>query len=81
MQSLITVNRAPYGVRVELGFIAQRFHVITRITDKYFLILYFPSIQVMNESFLPLVGEKQTKFEHEIDKMEVINWPNIFEVQ
>ena len=27
--------------------------------------------QVMNESFLPLVGEKQTKFEHEIDKMEV----------
>lgn len=25
----------------------------------------------MNESFLPLVGEKQTKFEHEIDKMEV----------
>ena len=29
------------------------------------------SVQVMNESFLPLVGEKQTKFEHEIDKMEV----------
>ncbi|KAK2566086.1 Coiled-coil domain-containing protein 180 [Acropora cervicornis] len=26
--------------------------------------------EVMNESFLPLVGEKQTKFEHEIDKME-----------
>lgn len=25
----------------------------------------------MNESFLPLVGEKQTKFEHEVDKMEV----------
>lgn len=25
----------------------------------------------MNESFLPLIGEKQTKFEHEIDKMEV----------
>lgn len=25
----------------------------------------------MNESFLPLVGEKQTQFEHEIDKMEV----------
>ena len=27
--------------------------------------------QVLNESFLPLIGEKQTKFEHEIDKMEV----------
>lgn len=26
--------------------------------------------EVMNESFLPLIGEKQTKFEHEIDKME-----------
>ncbi|KAM7451254.1 hypothetical protein ABFA07_001297 [Porites harrisoni] len=26
--------------------------------------------EVMNESFLPLVGEKQTKFEHEVDKME-----------
>lgn len=26
---------------------------------------------MMNESFLPLVGEKQTKFEHEVDKMEV----------
>jgi len=25
----------------------------------------------MNESFLPLIGEKQAKFEHEIDKMEV----------
>ena len=25
----------------------------------------------MNESCLPLVGEKQTKFEHEVDKMEV----------
>lgn len=25
----------------------------------------------MNESFLPLGGEKQTKFEHEVDKMEV----------
>lgn len=25
----------------------------------------------MNESFLPVVGEKQTKFEHEVDKMEV----------
>lgn len=25
----------------------------------------------MNESFLPLVGEKQTKFEHEVDQMEV----------
>lgn len=25
----------------------------------------------MNESFLPLIGEKQTKFEHEVDKMEV----------
>lgn len=25
----------------------------------------------MNESLLPLVGEKQTKFEHEVDKMEV----------
>ena len=73
MQSLITLNRAPYGIRVELGFMAQRFHVITRITEEYFLILYFLSIQVMNESFLPLVGEKQTKFEHEIDKMEVIN--------
>ena len=61
-----------------MRFIAQRFHVITRIvainiTEKYLFILYFPSIQVMNESFLPLVGEKQTKFEHEIDKMEVIN--------
>ena len=30
----------------------------------------------MNESFLPLVGEKQTKFEHEIDKMEVIVYVN-----
>lgn len=26
--------------------------------------------EVMNESFLPLVGEKKTKFEHEVDKME-----------
>ena len=68
----------PYWIKVELGFMVLRFHVITRIvafniTEKYFFVLYFPSIQVMNESFLPLVGEKQTKFEHEIDKMEVIN--------
>ena len=63
---------------MEVGFMVQRIHVITRIvafnfTKICYFILYFPSIQVMNESFLPLVGEKQTKFEHEIDKMEVIN--------
>lgn len=34
-------------------------------------ISYFSFQQVLNESFLPLIGEKQTKFEHEIDKMEV----------
>lgn len=34
-------------------------------------ISYFSFQQVLNELFLPLIGEKQTKFEHEIDKMEV----------
>ena len=41
---------------------------LVRVILKFIISL---SVQVMNESFLPLVGEKQTKFEHEIDKMEV----------
>lgn len=47
-----------------MNFSFNLFHVIL----KFIISL---SVQVMNESFLPLVGEKQTQFEHEIDKMEV----------
>ena len=49
------------------------FHVWIFIQSRSntFVLFYFSFQQVMNESFLPLIGEKQTKFEHEIDKMEV----------